>query len=85
MAEFQKLCLGSFTKSRHGPVHQKSPLPPVALLEDMTSEGLDEATSGLQPRQKFQDVIDQTVHHALINQSQTLVNTLQNLILRTID
>lgn len=53
VADFQKLCLGSFTKSRHGSVHQKSPLPPAMLLGDVTSEELGGTSSGLQPKQKF--------------------------------
>ena len=85
MTEFQKLCLGSFTKSRHGSVHQKSPLPPAMLPENMAVHEMDETSTEGHPKQTFQDVIDQAVHHALINQSQTLVNTLKNLILKTVD
>lgn len=85
MADFHKLCLGSFSKSRQGLIHQKSPLPLAVLPGEASSGGMDGAQSGLEPQQKFQDVIDQAVHHALINQSQTLVNTLKNLILKTVD
>ena len=85
VAEFQRLCLGSFTKSRHGTAHQKGPLPPAMLPENMVLHEMGATSTEGHPKQTFQDVIDQAVHHALINQSQTLVNTLKNLILKTVD
>ena len=85
MVEFQKLCLGSFTKSRHGSVHQKGPLPPATIPENVAVHETSETSMEELPKQTFQDVVDQAVHHALVNQSQTLVNTLKNLILKTVD
>ena len=45
MIEFQKLCLDSFTKSRHGSVHQKGPLPPATLPENMVVHETDETST----------------------------------------
>jgi hypothetical protein len=76
---FTKLCLDSFSKTR-GKVIQKNqlPTPSVTVLQAEQSAGTSRVAS-------FQDTVDTAVHHALINQSGVLVNTLANLIQQVVD
>jgi hypothetical protein len=62
--------LDSFSKIR-GKVIQKSQLPNPSVMVTV-GDGSAE-TSGVQ---NFQEIVDMAVHHALINQSGVLVNTL---------
>lgn len=71
---YMKLCLDSFSKTRNGVV-QKSQFPTPSVMETP----LDELSSA-SGSQTFQETINDAVHHALVNQSRVLINTLTNLI-----
>ena len=68
IAEFKRTCLQSFSALTGGKVVPRTPLPTpcqITIAEDTA---------------KFQDRIDEAIHHALINQSNVLKNLIQNVI-----
>jgi len=71
MEEYKQLCLKSFSLNRSGEVIQKE-----AFL--MPRQITFEANLG-----KLQDMVDNAINHALINQSSVLSNTVINAVART--
>jgi len=71
MEEYKQLCFKSFSVNRSGEVIQKQELP-------MPRQITFEANPG-----KLQDMVDNTVNRALINQSSVLSNTVFNTVART--
>jgi len=71
MEEYKQLCLKSFSVNMSGDVIQKQELP---LPRQITFE----ANLG-----KLQDMVDNAINHALINQSSVLSNTVFNVVART--
>ena len=71
MEEYKQLCLKSFSVNRSGEVIQKEALP-------MPQQITFEANPG-----KLQDMVDNVINHALINQSSVLSNTVFNAVART--
>jgi len=72
MEEYKQLCLKSFSVNRSGEVIQKQDLP-------MPQQITFEANPG-----KLQDMVDNAINRALINQSIVLSNTVFNTVARTI-
>jgi len=71
MEEYKQLCLKSFSVNRSGEVIQKEALP-------MPRQITFEANLG-----KLQEMVDNAINHALINQSSVLSNTVFNAVART--
>jgi len=71
MEEYKQLCLKSFSVNRSGKVIQKQELP-------MRRQITFEANPG-----KLQDMVDNAINRALINQSSVLSNTVFNAMART--
>jgi len=71
MEEYKQLCLKSFSVNRSGEVVQKEALP-------MPRQITFEANPG-----KLQDMDDNAINRALINQSSVLSNTVFNVVART--
>ena len=71
MEEYKQLCLKSFSINRSGEVIQKQELP-------MPRQITFEANPG-----KLQDMVDNAINRALINQSSVLSNTVFNAVART--
>jgi len=71
MEEYKQLCLKSFSVNRSGEVIQKLELP-------MPRQITFEANPG-----KLQDMVDNAINRALINQSSVLSNTIFNVVART--
>jgi len=71
MEEYKQLCLKSFSVNRSGEVIQKQEL-------SMPREITFEANPG-----KLQDMVDNAINRALINQSSVLSNTIFNAVART--
>jgi hypothetical protein len=65
----------SSSKTR-GKVIQKNQLPTPSITVTSTTDGSAESSSV----RNFQETVNTAVHHALLNQSRVLVNTLANLI-----
>jgi hypothetical protein len=74
-----KLYLDSLSKTR-GKVIQKNQLLTPSIMVTPTDQ-----SAGTFGAASFQDKVDAPVHHALINQSGVLVNTLANLIQQVVD
>ena len=76
---FRELCLESFVINRTGGARQVTPFPKPMMVGEAsdTTQGPSAAV--------IHELVNQAVHHALINQSGVLVNTLQNLIKQTVD
>jgi len=71
MEEYKQLCLKSFSVNKSGDVIQKQELP-------MPRQITFEANPG-----KLQDMVDNAINRALINQSSVLSNTVFNAVART--
>ena len=71
MEEYKQLCLKSFSVNRSGEVIQKEALP-------MPRQITFEANPG-----KLQEMVDNAINRALINQSSVLSNTVFNAVART--
>jgi len=71
MEDYKLLCLKSFSINRSGEVIQKEALP-------MPRQIIFEANPG-----KLQDMVDNAINRALINQSGVLSNTVFNAVART--
>ena len=71
MEEYKQLCLKSFSVNRSDEVIQKQDLP-------MPRQITFEANPG-----KLQDMVDNAINRALINQSSVLSNTVFNAVART--
>jgi len=71
MEEYKQLCLKSFSVNRSGEVIQKLEL-------SMPRQITFEANPG-----KLQDIVDNAINRALINQSSVLSNTIFNTVART--
>ena len=71
MEEYKQLCLKSFSVNRSGDVIQKQEL-------SMPRQITFEANPG-----KLQDMVDNAINRALINQSSVLSNTVFNAVART--
>jgi len=71
MEEYKQLCLKSFSVNRSGEVIQKEAL---SMPQQITFE----ANPG-----KLQDMVDNAINRALINQSSVLSNTIFNAVART--
>jgi hypothetical protein len=76
---FTKLWLESFSKTR-GKVIQKNQLPTPSIMVTPI-----DPSAGTFGAVSFQDTVNTALHHALINQSGVLVNTLANLIQQVAD
>ena len=76
---FRELCLDSFVINRTGGARQVTPFPKPMMVGEAsdTTQGPSAAV--------IHELVNQAVHHALINQSGVLVNTLQNLIKQTVE
>ncbi|GJM87634.1 hypothetical protein PR202_ga03610 [Eleusine coracana subsp. coracana] len=83
--KYENILLSTFRKTKHGKIIQKGKLPVAALIEDKVEkstankpiEVIDEAT--------LNNIIHSVIHHALINHSPVLVNTLRVLIIQTVE
>jgi len=73
MEEYKQLCLKSFSVNRSGEVIQKQDLP-------MPRQITFEANPG-----KLQDMVNNAIYRALINQSSVLSNTVFNVVARTFE
>ena len=71
MEEYKKLCLKSFSVNRSGKAIQKEALP---MPRQITFEANPS---------KLQDMVDNAINRALINQSSVLSNTVFNTVART--
>jgi len=71
MEDYKQLCLKSFSINRSGEVIQKEALP-------MSRQITFEANPG-----KLQDMVDNAINRALINQAGALSNTVFNVVART--
>jgi len=71
MEEYKQLCLKSFSINRSSEVIQNEALP-------MPRQITFEANPG-----KLQEMVDNVINHALINQSSVLSNTVFNVVART--
>ena len=71
MEKYKQLCLKSFSDNRSGEVFQKQEL-------SMPRQVTFDANSG-----KLQDMVDNAINRALINQSSVLSNTVYNVVART--
>jgi len=71
MEEYKRLCLKSFSVNRSREVIQKQELP-------MPRQVTFDANPG-----KLQDMVDNAINRALINQSSVLSNTVYNAVART--
>lgn len=87
MQKIQQMHLKSFSMTRQGTVVQKAkfelPKPEGEGSNKKAEEEKDE-TEG-EVKLSLQDHIDSAVHHALINQSSVLVNTLTEMIKSVVD
>ena len=71
MEEYKQLCLKSFSVNRSGEVIQKQDLPMPWQITFESNPG------------KLQDMVDNAINRALINQSSVLSNTIFNVVART--
>jgi len=71
MEEYKQLCLKSFSVNRSGEVIQKEALPMPRKITFEASPG------------KLQEMVDNAMNRALINQSIVLSNTIFNVVART--
>jgi len=71
MEEYKQLCLKSFRVNKSGEVIQKEALP---MPRQITFEANPS---------KLQEMVDNAINHALINQSSVLSNTVFNVVART--
>jgi len=71
MEDYKKLCLKSFSINRSGEVIQKEALPAPRQITSEANRG------------KLQDMVDNAINHALINQAGVLSNTVFNAVART--
>ena len=71
MEEYKQLCLKSFSVNRSGELIQKQELP-------MPRQVTFDANPG-----KLQDMVDNAINRALMNQSSVLSNTVYNAVART--
>jgi len=71
MEEYKQLCLKSFSVNRSGEVIQKQDLPMPWQITFESNPG------------KLQDMVDNAINRALINQSSVLSNTVFNAVSRT--
>jgi hypothetical protein len=69
--EYQQACLRTFSSTRKGEVTQKTAFP--KLREIIVTEDTV----------KFQEMFDQAMHHAMINQSSILMNSVQHAFRET--
>jgi hypothetical protein len=70
--DYKKACLGIFSVTKRGEAIQKnafSKLREITITKDVV---------------KFQEMFDQAMHHAMINQSNVLMNSIQNVVRETI-
>ena len=72
MEEYKKLCLKSFSVHRSSEVIQKEALP---MPQQITFEANPS---------KLQEMVDNAINRALINQSSVLSNRVFNVVARTI-
>ena len=66
--DYKRMCLQSFNTTTIGKVIQKTPLPVLRLIT-VTEDSV-----------KFHDMFDHAMHHAMINQSNVVRNSMQNAI-----
>jgi len=71
MEEYKQLCLKSFSVNRSGEVIQKQELPMPRQITFKANPG------------KLQDIVDNAINRALINQSSVLSNTVYNAVAKT--
>jgi hypothetical protein len=72
MDDYQQGCLKTFCSNRKGEAIQKTAfLKPREITVTKDSA-------------KFQEVFDRAMHHAMINQSSVLMNSVQNAVRETI-
>lgn len=85
--QMQHMCLGCYSVTRQGELIQKNKVEFPKLIEEKTDKKPDGEQDGDREESKptLQDRIDSAVHHALINQSSVLVNTLTGMIKSVVD
>jgi hypothetical protein len=69
--DYKTNCLGIFSVTKRGEAIQKNAFPKpcdITITEDAV---------------KFQETFDQAMHHAMINQSNVLMNSIQNAVRET--
>ena len=65
--EFQYKCLLSYTKTRDNKVVQKYPLPRVLMLEQSDTDKTND-------RRFFVDVVNKSIHDAMLNHNTAFLN-----------
>jgi hypothetical protein len=69
--DYKQACLRPFSLTKRGEAIHKNAFPKlqeITVSEDST---------------KFQDMFDQAMHHAMMNQSNVLMNSIQNFVRET--
>lgn len=82
MAQFQKQCLESFSISRNGKAYSKGPLKLLVNGSNRDTDAQQKEDKGKHVESEYQyapqdirEMIHQSVHQALINNSKVLANT----------
>ena len=85
IAEYESLLLSTFSKTKHGKIIQKGKLPVAALIEDETEKSTANKLIEVIDEAILNNTIHLAIHHALINKSPVLINTLRVFIIQTVE